>query len=116
MWRPKPLLTKLVILTRRPNLNLDGHSGALEGKAEAYATPINVRCSNSNSVMATKRPHSHWWLCDCGNVKLLLRIWAMSKPHQIWPGGKAGKEGEKAGKRQTQFQTKEEGYVRGTLN
>ena len=26
-----------------------------EGKGEAYATPIDVRCSNRNSVMATKR-------------------------------------------------------------
>ena len=26
-----------------------------EGKGEAYATPIDVRCSNRNSVIATKR-------------------------------------------------------------
>ena len=38
-----------------------------------------------------------------------------SEPHQILPGGKAGKEGEKASKRQTQFQTKGGGYVQVAL-
>ena len=39
-----------------------------EGKGEAYATPIDVRCSNRNNEAY---PHSHWWLCNRGNVKPL---------------------------------------------